>query len=71
MVACNMADSEKILLLITGKSAKPNCFRKKRTLPVDYAFNKKIWINSEIFTESLINLDVKILSSKEKDLSEF
>ena len=45
MVACNMDGTEKTPLLVLGKSAKPRCFKKVRTLPVDYAFSKKSWMN--------------------------
>lgn len=66
MVACNMDGSEKIPLLVIGKSAKPRCFKKLQTLPVDYAFSKKAWMNSEIFTKWLTNLDLKFHREKRK-----
>lgn len=66
MVACNMDGSEKIPLLVIGKSAKPRCFQKVKTLPVDYAFSKKAWMNSEIFTKWLNNLDLKFHREKRK-----
>ena len=41
LAVCNMNGSKEILHFIVGKSAKPTCFQKIRTLPVDYAFSKK------------------------------
>ncbi|GFO13073.1 tigger transposable element-derived protein 6 [Plakobranchus ocellatus] len=41
LVAANMSGSEKLPLLIIGKSAKPHCYNTKK-LPVEYAVNKKV-----------------------------
>ncbi|GFO12527.1 tigger transposable element-derived protein 6 [Plakobranchus ocellatus] len=41
LLAANMSGSEKLPLLIIGKSAKPRCFNSTKKLPVEYAANKK------------------------------
>ncbi|GFN78561.1 tigger transposable element-derived protein 6 [Plakobranchus ocellatus] len=61
LVAANMSRSEKLPLLIIGKSAKPGCFNNTKKLPVEYAANKKAWMTSDIFISWLQKLDRKFL----------
>jgi hypothetical protein len=39
-----MSGSEKLPLLVIGRSAKPRCF-KNANVPVQYEANKKAWMN--------------------------
>ena len=41
LVAANMRGKEKLSLFVIGKTAKPRCFNNLKSLPVDYAANKK------------------------------
>lgn len=49
MLCSNMTGTEKLKPLLIGKSKKPRCFKNIKTLPVDYYFNRKSWMNSFIF----------------------
>jgi DDE superfamily endonuclease/Tc5 transposase DNA-binding domain len=49
MVCTNMFGTDKVKLLVIGKSKKPRCFKNVRSLPVDYASNKTAWMTSVIF----------------------
>ena len=40
LVCANMDGSDKVPLLIIGKSAKPRCFKNSPTLPTQYTNNK-------------------------------
>lgn len=68
MVAANMTGTEKLKLLVIGKSAKPRCFSGVKSLPVDYQNNKKAWMTSEIYESWLNKLDKKFLREKRKIL---
>lgn len=59
MVACNMTGLEKLKLLVIGKSKNPRCFKGIKSLDVDYEFNKKAWMTSEIYIKWLLKLDKK------------
>ncbi|KAL4090345.1 hypothetical protein QTP88_025202 [Uroleucon formosanum] len=50
VVGANMIGTEKLKLLVIGKSKQPRCFKKKNveSLPVTYAYNKKAWMLSTI-----------------------
>ena len=61
LVAANMDGSEKLPLLVIGKSAKPRCFSNVKSLPVDYRANKKAWMTSSTFEDWLRKLDRKFL----------
>ena len=61
LVAANMDGSEKLPLLVIGKSAKPLCFSNVKSLPVDYRANRKAWMTSSIFEDWLRKLDRKFL----------
>lgn len=68
MVAGNMTGTEKLKLLIIGKSAKPRCFSGVKSLPVDYRNNKKAWMTSSIFEEWLQKLDKRFHRENRKVL---
>lgn len=59
MVGCNMTGSEKLKLLVIGKSKNPRCFKGIKSLDVDYEHNRKAWMTSEIYKKWLLNLDKK------------
>jgi len=54
LVCCNADGSDKRKLMVIGKSAKPRCFRKIKSLPVIYEANKKAWMTSDIFKNYLL-----------------
>ena len=59
IVAANMSDSEKLPLMVIGKSLKPRCLNNVKNLPVEYKANKKAWMTSTIFETWLRKLDRK------------
>ena len=61
LVAANMSGKEKLPLFDIGKTAKPCCFNYVKSLPVDYAANKKAWMTSDLFVSWLRKLDKKYL----------
>ncbi|KAK3085826.1 hypothetical protein FSP39_009246 [Pinctada imbricata] len=66
MVAANMSGTEKLPLMVIGKSANPRCFKNVKRLPTDYKSNKKAWMTSEIFTEWARKLDLQMSKQKRK-----
>ncbi|XP_055617640.1 tigger transposable element-derived protein 4-like [Toxorhynchites rutilus septentrionalis] len=62
VVATNMDGSEKLELLVIGKSAKPRCFKNIKNLPVIYKSNKNAWMVSALFEEWILNLDERMVS---------
>jgi hypothetical protein len=53
LVCANMNGSEKLKLVVIGKSQNPRCFKNIKKLPVIYRANNKSWRTSKIFTEVL------------------
>ncbi|XP_051162414.1 tigger transposable element-derived protein 4-like [Leptopilina boulardi] len=41
----NMTGTDKLPLLVIGKSKRPRCFKGVKTLPADYENNSKAWIS--------------------------
>lgn len=68
LVGANMDGSEKLPLLMIGKSAKPRCFKSVKSLPVQYEANKKAWMTSELFENWLATLDKKLNRSNRRIL---
>lgn len=66
MICANMTGTDKLPLLIIGKSAKPRCFKNVKTLPTKYESNHKAWMTSEIFTNWLAKLDKTIQNQNRK-----
>ncbi|XP_065282735.2 tigger transposable element-derived protein 4-like [Dermacentor albipictus] len=58
LVGSNMSGSEKLPLLVIGKSKNPRCF-KGATLPVLYEANKKAWVTQQLFESYVRRLDRK------------
>jgi DDE superfamily endonuclease len=70
MVGANMTGTQKLKLLVIGKSLKPRPFKnvKKDSLPVTYEANKKAWMLSEVFRRWLKRLDDKFTPENRKVL---
>ena len=51
LVCSNMAGTDKVPLLVIGKSKNPSCFKHIESLPTEYEANTKAWMTSEIFTK--------------------
>lgn len=68
VVGANCDGSEKLPLLVIGKSKKPRCFKSVKTLPVIYKANKKAWMTSLIFEEYLQLLDESFLKQNRRVL---
>lgn len=64
LVGANMDGSEKLPLVMIGKSANPRCFKNVKTKPVAYESNKKAWMTSKIFEGWLLQLDRKFRKQK-------
>ena len=65
LVGANMTGTDKLPLLIIGKSKNPRAFRNM-TVPVDYHANKKAWMTSILFENWLRNLDKRMGREKRK-----
>lgn len=63
-----MDGSEKLPLMMIGKSEQPRCFRNVKTLPLTHNFNKKAWMTSVIFTEWLRKFDRQFTAQRQKIL---
>lgn len=59
-----MAGTEKSKLLVIGKYQKPRCFKNVKSLPVQYEFNKKAWMTSQIYEAFLHKMDKKCVNEK-------
>jgi hypothetical protein len=60
LVGANKDGSEKLPLLLIGKSGKPRCFKNFKNLPCKYSSNKTAWMTSDLFNEYLKALDAKM-----------
>lgn len=64
LLGANMTGTEKLELLVIGKSQSPHCFkpflRSGKRLPLAYAANKKAWMTGEIFVDYLSKLNNKM-----------
>ena len=56
-MAVRNAISERILMFIVGKSAKPRCFKHVWEILCRYIAQNKVWMNETIFEEWLHELD--------------
>lgn len=64
----NMTGTDKLPLLMIGKSKRPRCFKGVKTLPVDYASNTKAWMTKILFKDWLKNVDKKMMMKNKKIL---
>nr|XP_037285031.1 tigger transposable element-derived protein 4-like [Rhipicephalus microplus] len=53
LIGANMSGSDKLKLLVIGKSRLPRCFKHAKTLPVTYTAYSKSWMTQSIFEEWL------------------
>ncbi|XP_044586102.1 tigger transposable element-derived protein 6-like [Cotesia glomerata] len=68
LLAANMTGTEKLSPSVIGKSKKPRCFSKCKSLPLKYEANTKAWMTSAIFRDWLIGIDKKMSKEKRKIL---
>ncbi|XP_017475638.1 PREDICTED: tigger transposable element-derived protein 4-like [Rhagoletis zephyria] len=68
MVGSNWSGTEKLRLLVIGKSKNPRCFKGLQYLEVDYENNSKSWMTSELYEKWLLKLDKKFAAQKRKIL---
>ncbi|XP_041359874.1 tigger transposable element-derived protein 4-like [Gigantopelta aegis] len=66
LVCANMDGSDKLPLLVIGKSAKPRCFKSVKSLPTEYQSNKKAWMTGDMFTEWLNKLNKQMQQKRRK-----
>ncbi|XP_038067132.1 uncharacterized protein LOC119737109 isoform X2 [Patiria miniata] len=66
MVCANMDGSEKLPLLVIGKSKKPQCLANVKSLPTQYEANKTAWMTSDIFEAWAHNVDELYQKKKRK-----
>lgn len=67
LVAANMDGSEKLPLLVIGKSMRPRCFKNKH-LPTKYEANTNAWMTRQIFLEWLVKLDEQMRKANRRIL---
>lgn len=60
------AAGEKLPLLVIGKAKNPRCFKNVKSLPCMYKAQTKSWMDSEIFTDWIKQLDRKFLAQNRK-----
>lgn len=68
LVTANMTGSVKKKLLVIGKSKNPRCFKGVSSLPVNYEYNTKAWMTSEIFQKWLRKWDSELKTENRKIL---
>jgi hypothetical protein len=56
LVCVSLDGTEKLPLLVTGKSKQPRSSRNTKLLPCTYCHNKTAWMTCEIFQEFLVSL---------------
>lgn len=62
----NVSGTDKLPLLIIGKSKRPRCFKGVKTLPVDYANNTKAWMTKILFKDWLKKVDKQMKINPKK-----
>ncbi|XP_035207903.1 tigger transposable element-derived protein 4-like [Stegodyphus dumicola] len=58
LVGANADGSEKLPLLLIGKSKTPRCFKDVKSFPLEYRSNKNAWMTSTIFEDYVRKLDL-------------
>lgn len=66
LVGANMDGSEKLPLLVIGKSKNPRCFKNVKSKAVPYEGNKKPWMTAVIFENWLLELDKTYRKKREQ-----
>ena len=62
----NMSGTDKLDLLVIGKSKQPHCLRGIKTYPVTWRNNPTAWMTGPLFTEWLQKLDRRMVREKRK-----
>ncbi|GBO11469.1 Tigger transposable element-derived protein 6 [Araneus ventricosus] len=57
MLRANITGHQKLKPLVIGRSKNPGCFKGAKSLEVDYDFNKKSWMKSDICEKWVQKLD--------------
>ena len=65
-LAAGNATGEKLPLFVIGKSAKPGCFSGIKCLPCCNRSQKKNWMDGDLFTEWVKELDQKFAAQDRK-----
>ncbi|XP_021695234.1 tigger transposable element-derived protein 4-like [Aedes aegypti] len=68
LCAANMDGSDKLPLLVIGKSRKPRCFKNVKSLPVKYEANSKAWMTSLLFEKWMLKFDQRMSDEDRKIL---
>ena len=68
LLCSNMDGTDMVKPLVIGKFQNPRCFKGVKSLPVDYRWNRKAWMTSEIFIVWLRKFDSKMVLQKRKVL---
>lgn len=66
LVGANMDGTEKLPLLVIGKSANPRCFKGMDRKPLMYENNKTAWMTNEIFKNYLQKINKKMIMANRK-----
>ncbi|GBL86058.1 Tigger transposable element-derived protein 4, partial [Araneus ventricosus] len=61
-----MTGHQKLKPLVIGRSKNPRCFKDAKSLEVDYDFNKKSWMTSEICEKWVKKLDKRMIAECRK-----
>ena len=68
LLGSNMDGSEKLDLMIIGKSKNPRCFKNIKNLPVIYKNNSTSWMTNKLFEEYLKIFNQKMKKEKRQIL---
>ncbi|GBM50809.1 Tigger transposable element-derived protein 4 [Araneus ventricosus] len=66
MLGANMTGHQKLKPLVIGRRKNPRCFKGTKSLEVDYNFNKKSWMTSEICEKWDQKLDKSMIAECRK-----
>lgn len=67
LVGANMTGSEKLPLLVIGKSKNPRCFKNAR-ISIQYLANSNAWMTASIFESWIKNWDLQLHTKNRKIL---
>jgi hypothetical protein len=68
LVGANANGTEKLPLMVIGKTMKPRCLKNIKSLPVEYHANKKAWMTLNLFEMYIRKLDSKFFNQNRKVL---
>lgn len=64
LVGANMDGTEKLPLLMIGKSANPRCFKNVKSKPVEYVNSPRAWMTGPLFENWLLKMNKKFKKEK-------